>query len=221
VADAKVNILGSLTVLECCKKFKCRKIIFASSVGVYGEPQGLPIKEEHLPKPISPYPITKLTIEKYLAYYENQGLRSTSLRFSNIYGPRQSDKGEGGVITIFINKFIRGDRPMIFGDGNQTRDFLYVDDVVDALVLSTKASSGLIYNVGTGKEVTVKCLFKLLNKNLNKRIKPIFKPLRPGEVIRSKVDSSRIEKDLGWRPKYELVVGLKLAIEWFKKDKKN
>jgi len=216
VFDAKVNILGTLNLLENCRKFKIKKIIFASSVGVYGEPEALPLKENYPLNPISPYSITKLAIEKYLNYYRFQGLNFVCLRHSNVYGERQSSKGEGGVVAIFIDRILKGEKPVIFGDGRQTRDFLYVDDAVDAAVLAIKASSDAIYNVGTNKEINIKELLGLISLKMNQKVKPNFLPWRQGEIIRSRVNYSKIKKDLGWQPKYSLEKGIKETIDWFK-----
>jgi len=217
IEDANINILGALNLLENCKKYKVKKFIFASSVGVYGEPKTLPVKENHPLNPIAPYPVTKVAVEKYLNYYQGRGLNFVSLRYSNIYGPRQlSEIGEGGAIAIFIKKILNEEKPIIFGSGLQTRDFLYVDDAVEAAILSLKAPTGSIYNVGTNKEITVKALLKLISNILNKKLKPIFQPLRQGEIIDSRIDYSKIKKDLGWKPRHSLEVGLRETIGWFK-----
>lgn len=218
--DAKINILGSLNLIQnLTSNIKHQtsrlKFIFASSVGVYGEPKTLPVKENHPLNPVAPYPVTKLAVEKYLNYYQNQGLDFVSLRYSNIYGPRQLSGGEGGVVAIFIDKILKRERPIIFGSGNQTRDFLYVDDAVKAAILALKAPAGSIYNVGTNKEITVKALLKLISNILNKKVKPIFQPLRQGEIIKSRTDYSKIKKELGWQPKYNLEKGLKETVAWF------
>jgi len=214
--DADINILGTLNLLENCWRYGVKRFIFASSIGVYGEPKVLPTKEEHRLNPISPYPITKLAIEKYLNYYQNQGLDFVCLRYSNIYGPRQLSTGEGGVIAIFIDKILKGKKPIIFGDGKQSRDFLYVDDAVEAAILGIKASTGSIYNLGTNKEITINELLKLLSNILKKKIKPVFRPFRQGEIVNSRIDYSKIKKDLGWRPKTRLEDGLKITTDWFK-----
>jgi len=219
IESAKVNILGSLNILENCKKFKIKKFIFPSSAGVYGEAKNLPIKENYPLNPIAPYSIGKLAIEKYLSFYQTQGLPFVSLRYANIYGPRQSGSGEGSVVAIFINKILKGEKPVVFGNGNQTRDFLYVDDAVKAAISALKAKSGSIYNVGTNKEITINSLLELILKILNKKIKPIYKPLRKGEIIKSRIDYSKIKKELGWQPKDDLKEGLKKTIEWFKSSK--
>ena len=216
VFDAKVNILGTLNLLENCRKFKIKKIIFASSVGVYGEPEALPLKENYPLNPISPYSITKLAIEKYLNYYRFQGLDFACLRHSNVYGKRQKSVGEGGVVAIFIDRILKGEKPVIFGDGRQTRDFLYVDDAVDAAVLAIKASSGAIYNVGTNKEININSLLSLTSDLFKQEVRSSFSPLRPGEIIKSRVDYSKAKKELGWQPKYSLEKGLEKTIEWFK-----
>ncbi len=216
MSDAKVNILGSLNLLGNCKKYKVKKFIFASSVGVYGEPKTLPVKENHPLNPIAPYPVTKLAIEKYLNYFQTQGLDFLSLRYSNIYGPRQSSGGEGGVVAIFIDKILKGERPIIFGNGEQTRDFLYVDDAVKAAILALNAPSSSIYNVGTNKEITINDLLELLSKILKVKVKPIFQSLRQGEIIKSRVDYSKAKKELNWQPKYNLEEGLKETVKWFR-----
>jgi len=215
--DAEINILGTLNILENCQRFKVKKFIFASSVGVYGEPKILPVKENHCLNPIAHYPITKLTVERYLNYYQTQGLDFVSLRYSNVYGPRQISTGEGGVIAVFINKLLKGERPIIFGDGNQTRDFLYVDDAVLAAIKALRAPSGSIYNIGTNKEITINNLFKLISLKLNKKVKPSLKPLRQGEIIKSRIDFRKIRKELGWQPKHNLEKGLLKTIQWLKK----
>ncbi len=221
MSDAKINILGSLNLLDNCKKYKVKKFIFSSSVGVYGEPKTLPVKENHPLNPIAPYPITKLAIEKYLNYFQTQGLDFVSLRYSNIYGPRQSSGGEGGVVAIFIDKILKGERPIIFGNGKQTRDFLYVDDAVKAAILALNAPSSSIYNVGTNKEIAINDLLELLSKILKVKVKPIFQSLRQGEIIKSRTDYSKAKKELNWQPKYNLEEGLEETVRFFKENLKS
>ncbi|OGZ18942.1 MAG: UDP-glucose 4-epimerase [Candidatus Nealsonbacteria bacterium RBG_13_42_11] len=216
IGDAKINILGTINVLENCRNFKVGKIIFASSVGVYGEPEFLPTKENHPLGPISPYPITKLTVEKYLSYYKSLGLDFAALRYSNIYGPRQSSSGEGGVVSIFIDNLLNGKKSVIYGNGEQTRDFLYVADAVKAALLALKAPSGSIYNVGTGKETSINKLYKLIFRDTGNAIHPKKVPPRFGEIKKSCLNSSKIKKELNWRPKWELEEGLKETRNWFK-----
>jgi len=220
IKDADINILGTVNILENCKKYKVKKFIFASSIGIYGEPENLPVTENHPLNPISPYPITKIAIEKYLNYYQTQGLNFVSLRYSNVFGPRQSSQGEGGVIAIFIDKLFKNKKPIIFGSGYQTRDFLYIDDAVSAAIKSLKTPPGSIYNVGTNKEITINSLLELISRTLNKSIKPIFKPQRPGEIIKSRIDYSKIKKELNWQPKVDLEKGIRLTIDWFQQNQK-
>ena len=216
VENARVNILGALNILECCKKTGVQKFIFSSSAGVYGESKHLPVKESHPQNPISPYSATKLAVEKYLNYYESQGVGCVALRYSNIYGPRQTSGG--GVIAVLINKILGGKRPVVYGKGDQTRDFLYVNDAVSAAVKSLKAKSGSIYNVGTDSEISVKKLIEKISRELNVKIKPIFAPANPEEILRSRIDFSRIKKELGWRPKYDFQEGLKETISYFRNE---
>ena len=140
------------------------------------------------------------------------------MRYSNIYGPRQISTAEGGVIAVFIDKLLKREKPTIFGDGNQTRDFLYVNDATEAAILAIKAPPGSIYNVGINKEITINIFFKLLSNILKTKIKPIFQPLRPGEIINSRINYSKIKKELGWRPKTRLENGLKITVDWFQQS---
>ena len=226
--DAKVNILGTLNVIQNFISINqqnqhesaSKKFIFASSVGVYGEPKELPVTENHSLNPLAPYPITKLAIEKYLNYYQEQGLDFVILRYANIYGPRQSSLGEGGVVAIFIRQLLNQKKPVIFGDGNQTRDFLYIQDAISAAIKSIKAFSGAVYNIGTDREITINNLLKLLSQKLNKKVKPIFRPLRQGEIVKSRVDFSKAKRELKWSPKYNLDKGLEKTVNWFKDEAK-
>jgi UDP-glucose 4-epimerase len=217
VNDAEINILGALNILENCRRNKVRKFIFASSVGVYGEPENLPIKEGHALNPISPYSITKMTIEKYLGYYGSK-LNTVFLRYANIYGPRQLGSSEGGVVAIFINKILKKERPIIFGDGNQTRDLLYVEDAVEAAVKVLKHSPSNFYNIGTEKEISIKNLLKLISLKMRVEYNPVFKSFRSGEIIKSKVCYSRASKETKWAPKFPIENGIEETIEWFKNN---
>jgi UDP-glucose 4-epimerase len=220
ISHAKTNILGSLNVIQNFIKYRTSNIkhsrfIFSSSIAVYGEPKKLPIDENHPLNPISSYGIAKLTIENYLKLYSARGLNFVILRFSNVYGPRQRSDKEGGVVANFIDRILKRKKPIVFGDGNQTRDFLFVGDAVDALILALKAKPSSIYNVGTNKEITINNLFRLISKNLNKKVEPIYKPSYR-EIIKSKIDYSKIRQELGWKPKFDLQRGLIKTIEWYK-----
>lgn len=212
---AKINILATLNLLENCRKFGIKKFIFASSVGIYGKAASLPVKENFSIEPASPYSISKWAIEKYLCFYQKQGLDFVSLRYSNVYGPRQLTNKKGGVTAIFINKILKNKRPVIFGNGKQTRDFLYVDDAVDAAILALKSPSGSIYDVGTNKETSIRGFLELISLKMKRKAKPIFSLLRNGEIINSRVNFLKIKKDLGWQPEYSLEKGLTKTIKWY------
>lgn len=230
IDDAKINILGSLNLIQNFVSVNQRsnqrksafpkKFIFVSSGGaIYGDTDIIPTPETCPEKPGSPYGIAKLTIEKYLHFYKKTyDLDYVSLRYSNIYGPRQNSKGEAGVVAIFTDKLLHNESPIIFGDGEQTRDYLYVDDAVAAAILALESPSreNPIYNVGTGIETGVSDLYKLLVKEIGKDIVPKHGPPKKGEQLRSCLDFSKIKKELGWQPKYDLERGLKETIKWFK-----
>lgn len=217
--DADVNILGSINLLECCKNFNIKKVVYASSGGaVYGEPQYLPADESHPINPISPYGASKHAVEHYLELYrKNFGIDYVSLRYSNVFGPRQDPFGEGGVIAIFIGKFLKNITPVIFGDGNQTRDFVYVGDVANANLISLNKKIDMrIFNIGTGIETSVNEISDKLKNILNSKIDPIHGDAIKGEVRRIYLDVSLAKKELGWSPKTNLDNGLRKTIDWFK-----
>lgn len=218
VFDAQINILGAINLLECCRKFEVEKIVYASSGGaIYGEPKYLPLDEKHPIAPISPYGASKYTVEIYLNLYaELYHLNYTSLRYANVYGPRQDPYGEGGVIAIFSNKLLKDERPTIYGDGKQTRDFVYVSDVADANIVAMKGGDNEAFNIGTGKETSVNELFELLRDIGGKKIEPIYGVERKGEVKRSYVTYSKAKRGLHWQPEVTLSDGLKKTVEHFK-----
>jgi UDP-glucose 4-epimerase len=220
IEDAKINILGSLNVLENCRKAGVKKLIFASSGGaIYGESEVITTLETHPARPESPYGLAKFLIEKYLEFYKKTyGLDYISLRYANVYGPRQNSKIEAGVIAIFIDTLLHGKRPTIFGHGNQTRDYVYVDDAVEAAIKAMAQKGGRVFNVGTGIETSVNELYKLISQKLKKDIQPKFVSAKPGDLKRSCLDSSKIKKELGWQPKYPLEKGLNETIKWFKNE---
>jgi UDP-glucose 4-epimerase len=218
IFDAQVNILGTLNVLQQAVKYGTRKVIFASSGGaIYGEQDVFPAPESHPIRPLSPYGISKLNGEQYLAYYQRiSGIQHVILRYSNVYGPRQDPEGEAGVVAIITGKMLAGEQPIINGNGRQTRDFVFVDDVVEAnLAVIGKEVQG-IYNVGTAEETTVNDLFRLLVELTNANCKELHGPAKKGEQARSVVDISRLRQELGWEPKVPLREGLKRTVEFFR-----
>lgn len=214
INDAQTNILGLLNVLNCCIKSKVKKIIFISSGGaMYGNAKVIPTSESAYPKPLSPYGLTKFVGEEYVRLYHRlYGLKYSILRYANVYGPRQNPKAEAGVVAIFIEKLLLSQQPIIYGDGNQTRDYVYVADVVDANILCLVKGDNYAYNIGTGKETSVNQLLEILLSIMNKKTIPLFEPPRQGEVAKGALDCTAAEKILGWTPKYSLYEGLQKTV---------
>lgn len=219
--DAEVNVKGSLNLLQNCVKYNLKKFLFASTGGaVYGEQQDFPCDESHPLRPVCPYGITKLTMEKYLFYYAVQfGLHYTILRYANVYGPRQNPRGEAGVVAIFSHKLLRGEKPIINGDGKQTRDYVYVGDVVEANLKALEYDKNDIFNVGTGIETDVNTIFHLLNQNIGSNAKEKHGPAQPGEQQRSVISYKKAREVLSWQPRMDLKQGLKKTTEFFKEKK--
>jgi UDP-glucose 4-epimerase len=219
VYDATVNVLGGLNILQNCVKHDVKKVIFASTGGaIYGEQDYFPADENHPLRPLSPYGITKLTTEKYLYFYQvSYGLKYTILRYANVYGPRQNPHGEAGVVAIFTTKLIKGEKAVINGDGKQTRDYVYVGDVVKANELALSGAENKIYNIGTGIETDVNVLFNKIKQALGKDVPDIHGPAKAGEQLRSVLNNSLIQKEQGWRPSVSLDDGFKMTVEFFKK----
>ncbi len=213
--DAEVNILGSLNVIQGALAAGTRKIVFAASGGtLYGTPESIPTREGHPQHPMSPYGVSKKVVIDYLHYYRDvQGLDSTALALANVYGPRQDPHGEAGVIAIFSAKLLAGERPTIFGDGEQTRDFVFVDDVCDAFVRAAEKGSGLTINIGTGTEASVQRLFDTMARETGFTEPARYAPPRAGELRRSALDPSRAEIHLGWKPWTDLDTGLRRTID--------
>ena len=219
--DASVNIAGGLNLLDCCRRFGVRRMIYSSSGGAgYGDTDVIPTPEEHASRPASPYGITKVAIEQYVdALGTLWGMRGISLRYANIYGPRQNPEGEAGVIAIFCNRLLSGRPLLINGDGLQTRDFVYVEDVARANVLALEREdiTGPI-NIGTGVETSVTAIADALRSAAGSGAAPIHGPVRPGEQRRSCLDAALAERSLGWRPGVPLRDGLAATYEFFKKE---
>lgn len=220
VFDAEVNILGSLNVLEGARAAGARKVVFASSGGtIYGDvdAQDFPIAESHAQEPLSPYGIGKKAVTDYLrAYRELHQLEYTSLALGNVYGPRQDPHGEAGVVAIFAGKLLAGEPCTIFGDGFQTRDYVYVDDVVDAFVRAADRGGGLLLNIGTGVETSVVDLYRAMAKVAGVDADPVFAPARAGELARSCLDPARAELHLGWAPWTDIPSGTVAVLDYFR-----
>lgn len=212
--DNRINVLGALRVLQSCHAHGVKKIIFTSSGGaVYGDAVAIPTAEDQPTDPVSPYGIHKLTFEKYLYYYRAvHGEEYATLRLSNVYGPKQYRGGESGVIAIFTDHLIRGQPVVVYGDGKQTRDYVYVDDVVDALVRAmTAAYSGTI-NISSGTETDVLGLVGMFEEILGEKATLTFAPERKGEQRRSCLANTRAEQVLQWRPRVALRGGIEKTL---------
>jgi len=235
IHDAKINIIGSLNLLQCCVKYLTKGVIFASSGGtVYGETASFPVHEDCALMPLSPYGIGKVTVEYYLNFYrKTYHLDYVTLRYGNVYGPRQDPFGEAGVIAIFIQKMLKGENPTINGDGNYIRDYVYVKDVAQANLLALKNINEFpkkktilnkqenemlnAFNLGTGVGTSVNELFKLLKEMLPYSFVANHGPARPGDLRTNILDCQRIHDVFSWVPKMELSKGLRETINWFQK----
>jgi UDP-glucose 4-epimerase len=216
--DAEINIQGSLNIFEGAVEAGARKVVFAGSGGtLYGVPDEVPVREDHPRAPGSPYGVSKNAVGDYLHYYRTvQGLEYTVLALSNVYGPRQDPHGEAGVIAIFAGQLLEPMRPTIFGDGEQTRDFVYVDDVVDAFVRAADRGDGMLMNIGTGVETTVQDLFDTMAWLVGFEEPARYAMARPGELQRSALDPALAASELGWKPWTDLEDGLRGTIDWFR-----
>jgi UDP-glucose 4-epimerase len=204
VSDADINLIGTLRVLEGARRADCGRVVFAASGGtLYGEvdPVDLPVREAHPHRPLSPYGVSKKSAIDYLVCYrELHALEFCALALGNVYGPRQDPHGEAGVVAIFAERIGRGEPLTVYGDGNQTRDFVYVDDVVDAFVRAARRGGGLVLNIGTGREVSVNDLVAAMASAVGRELPVHHAPARAGELRRSALDASRAAIHLGWRP---------------------
>lgn len=218
IFDATNNILGTINLLQASVKTNVKKFIFISSGGaIYGEQDYFPADEKHPTRPLSPYGITKLTGEKYLFYYANTyNLNFISLRYANIYGPRQNPKGEAGVVAIFASKLLAGEQPIINGDGKQTRDYVYVADVVAANVKALDYEENDYVNIGTGRETDVNVLFHKINALCGGTGEEVHGPGKPGEQLRSVLNNEKAKKLFNWEPQVSIEQGLANTVEYFK-----
>ncbi|MCU1370482.1 MAG: Nucleoside-diphosphate-sugar epimerase [Ilumatobacteraceae bacterium] len=218
--DAMINIIGSLNVLEGARRAGTRKVVFASSGGtLYGvvPDEDLPANESLPQRPVSPYGISKKAVGDYLyAYRELYQLEFTALALANVYGPRQDPHGEAGVVAIFAGRLLADEPCTVFGDGSQTRDYVFVDDVVDAFVRAADKGNGLIINIGTGVETSVNDLYATMARVAGVDRAATLAEARPGEIARSALDASRAEMQLGWKPWTDLAAGSSAVLDFFR-----
>ncbi len=220
VYDASVNILDGLRMLDACRQAGVKKVIYASTGGaIYGEPgaERLPADETTPVRPLSGYGVSKHTFEHYLElYHQLYQLDFTALRYANVYGPRQDPLGEAGVIAIFTDKLLSGQTPTVYGDGHQTRDYVYVEDVCRANLLALEKGSGQIVNIGTGVETSVLELLDQLVEVVGQKPQPKFESARAGEVLRIALDPSKAQNVLSWSPRSNLAQGLEKTVAYQK-----
>ena len=217
--DFDHNILQPILLLKTLLKTDCKKFVFSSSGGtIFGEPVNVPTSEEdYAGEPQSPYGVAKKRLNELIQIITKDTNMSYSiLNFSNVFGPRQDPHGEAGVISIFSNKFLSNEQPIIYGDGNQTRDYVYVLDVVEAMILSSRTEENLFLNIGTGNETSVNQLVQIMKDKFNSEIEPIYQDAREGELLRSVLDNSKALATIGWKPVYDLNIGMEKVVDWLK-----
>ena len=217
--DFEHNILQPIKLIQVLLRSSCKKLVFTSSGGtIFGEPFVIPTAEEdYADEPESPYGVAKKRLNELIKIMtKNSDLKYSILNLSNVYGPRQDPHGEAGVVSIFANKYLNDEEPIIFGDGEQTRDYIYVKDVVSALIKSSKIDENHFLNIGTGIETSVNDLVKSMKSQFNSEINPIYKPARKGELNRSVLNNTKAKKELDWKPEYNLDDGMKQVFNWLK-----
>jgi UDP-glucose 4-epimerase len=217
--DAEVNILGALNLLQNCVKWGIKKIIYASSGGaIYGEPVYLPCDESHPIAPLSPYGVSKYTVELYInSYLNNFGLNHTILRYANVYGPRQISTGEAAVVAKFAHQMLMGNDISINGNGEQARDFVYVGDIVRANIMAMEQTKNEVYNLGTGKTISVNQIFSLLKSMIGYNREPRYLPAIKGEIFNTSLNAAKAKKELEWVAETNFNDGLKATVDFYKK----
>ena len=218
IKDADSNVLGTLRLIEASRRVGVEKVIYSCTGGaLYGDPETIPCPDDAPIAPVSPYGMSKWVAEQYLDfYYRLYRLNFTSLRYGNVYGPRQDPHGEAGVVAIFTQAMLEGKQPQIFGDGAQERDFVAVSDVVDANLAAIYRGDGKSMNIGTGETTTINRIFELLQDIIGYKWEPLHAPSRVGEVYRISLDSSKATRELGWSPKVGLKEGLQTTVDYFR-----
>jgi UDP-glucose 4-epimerase len=223
IMDTNANVIGTLRVLEASRRVGVEKIIYSCTGGaLYGDPETIPCMDDAPLAPISPYGMSKWVAEQYLEfYYRLYRLNYTSLRYGNVYGPRQDPHGEAGVVSIFTQAMLEGKQPQIYGDGAQERDFISVSDVIDANIAAIDRGDGQAMNVATGEATSVNRIFELLQGITGYKWDPIHAPHRAGEVYRISLDFTRANQELGWSPKTSLEEGLQITVDYFKESSRS
>jgi len=218
VFDAGINVLGFLNLMEAGRESGLKTVTFASTGGaIYGEPDYAPQDENHALRPLSPYGITKRVTEHYLYFYQQTyGISHVALRYANVYGPRQNPHGEAGVVAIFSERLLKGEPVFINGPGTQTRDYVFVGDVVRANMAALDFEGSDIFNVGTGVETDVNTLFHHIRKCAGSNTEEAHAPAKAGEQMRSVLSYAKAEKALGWTPQTDLEAGLEQTVTWFR-----
>ena len=219
--DASVNVVGMLNVLEAAVKAGSRKVLFASSAATYGDVDRMPVDENFPQRPVSPYGITKMVTEHYLRFFKSEhGLDYTVLRYGNVYGPRQDPNGEAGVIAIFLGKFLQRQGVRIDWDGEQTRDYVYVGDVVRANVAALDKGSGETYVIGRGQQTSVNQVYRAIVEVTGFEAPITRAPRRPGDAREIYFDPSKAKRELGWEAQVELVDGMRKTAEYFREKER-
>jgi UDP-glucose 4-epimerase len=207
--DAQVNILGTINILEISKKYACKKIVIASSAAIYGENPNIPLKEIELANPMCPYGISKRVAELYTDYfYKQNSLPYCILRFSNVYGPKQNSEAEGGVIAIFVDRLKKNMDVNVFGNGNQTRDFIFVRDVANACINACNEGNIGIYNISTRKQISINNILKKMRRIQKSKSNIKYLDKRPGDITHSCLDNNKFIRDYHWQPQYDINAGL-------------
>lgn len=214
--DAHTNILGSINIIRLAHRYGAKKIIAASTGGVmYGDTKKRPTPETVAARPLSPYAIAKLTTDTFLEYYHRVfGLPYAAIRCGNVYGPRQNPHGEAGVIAIFLEAMLRGENPVINGAGTNTRDYVYIDDVVNAYLAPLESPRSGVYNIGTGRETSTLEIFRFLNAHFDDHFAEYHGPEAIGEQEKSSLSISKAKKELGWKPSVSLEEGIAATVSW-------
>ena len=219
VFDAKNNILSGLNLLKISIESNVNQILYLGTGGaLYGEPEYLPCDESHPIRPISPYGLSKWTLEKYIDLIVPDTILKKVLRLGNVYGPRQDHKGASGVVAIFLSKMLLGEKVEIYGDGNQIRDFVFISDILDAIELSLKSDVSFTANIGSAIGVSVNEIFEILSKETLYKNKPVFQTKSSGDIDRIILSNNKAKSDLNWSPKISIEEGLKKTSEWFKNN---